>query len=89
MPVRRNIGCDHYYTGDQRFFMELHIACIECRSTEIQTKKKKTASRIQNKSANHYNRDMRLHQLVYLPLQPITILKSDIQTPCIIRVRAN
>jgi hypothetical protein len=54
MPVRRNIGCEHDYSGEESFFfMELHIACTECRSAEIQTKKRKTASRIQYKNANH------------------------------------
>jgi len=48
MPVRRNIGCEHDYSGDETFFMELRIACTECRATEIRTKKRKTASRIQN-----------------------------------------
>ena len=54
MPVHRNIGCKHDYSGDERFFMELHITWTECRVTEIQSKKMKTTSLIQNKNANHY-----------------------------------
>jgi hypothetical protein len=53
-PVRRHVGCEHDYNGEEMYFMELHIDCTECCATEIQTKKRKTASRIQNKNANHY-----------------------------------
>ena len=30
MPVHRNIGCEHDYSGDDRFFTELRTACTEC-----------------------------------------------------------